>query len=283
MKTTWLFACAVAALGSLTGCSTVKETGRSQLMLVSPSEEAKMGLSAFSQIKQKEKISTDPVLNARIQTIGKRIAVSVGREIPNAQWEFVVFDSPTVNAFALPGGKVGVYTGLIKLSASDDEIAIVMGHEIAHVTSRHGAERTSQNYAIMGVGLAAAVAMETQHVDPAKRNLALAAYGLGASVGYMLPYSRLHETEADSVGLRFAAGAGYDPRAGATFWRKMAAQGGAKPPEFLSTHPSDATRIANLQALAPQYVQLYQQSKALFQTANQAAEQSELNSFIKGK
>jgi predicted Zn-dependent protease len=134
--------CAVAALGVLTGCSTVKETGRSQLMLVSPSDEAKMGLSAFAQIKQEEKISTDPVLNARIQNIGKRIAVSVGREIPNAQWEFVVFDSPTVNAFALPGGKVGVYTGLIKLSASDDEIAIVMGHEIAHVTSRHGAERT---------------------------------------------------------------------------------------------------------------------------------------------
>lgn len=274
---------AVAVLGLLTGCTTVKETGRSQLMLVSPSEEAKMGLSAFAQIKKEEKISTDPVLNARIQTIGKRIAVSVGREIPNAQWEFVVFDSPAVNAFALPGGKVGVYTGLIKLSASDDEIAIVMGHEIAHVTSRHGAERTSQNYAFIGVGLAAAVAMETQHVDPAKRNLALAAYGLGATVGYMLPYSRLHESEADSVGLRFAAGAGYDPRAAVTFWRKMAAQGGAKPPEFLSTHPSDSTRIANLQALAPQYVPLYQQSKARFQSANQAAEQAEMNSFMKAK
>ena len=283
MKTARLIWCGLAALSVLTGCSTVKETGRSQLMLVSPSEEAKMGLSAFAQIKQQEKISTDPVLNARIQTIGKRIAVSVGHETPNAQWEFVVFDSPTVNAFALPGGKVGVYTGLIKLSASDDEIAIVMGHEIAHVTSRHGAERTSQNYAIIGVGLAAAVAMETQHVDPAKRNLALAAYGVGASVGYMLPFSRLHESEADSVGLRFAAGAGYDPRAGATFWRKMAAQGGSKPPEFLSTHPSDATRIANLQALAPQYMTLYQQSKARFQTANQASEQAELNSFMKGK
>jgi predicted Zn-dependent protease len=279
----WCAVAAVAALGLLTGCTTVKETGRSQLMLVSPSEEAKMGLSAFAQIKKSEKISKDPVLNARIQNIGKRIAVSVGREIPNAQWEFVVFDSPAVNAFALPGGKVGVYTGLIKLSASDDEIAIVMGHEIAHVTSRHGAERTSQNYAFIGVGLVAAVAMETQHVDPAKRNLALAAYGLGATVGYMLPYSRLHESEADSVGLRFAAGAGYDPRAGATFWRKMAAQGGAKPPEFLSTHPSDSTRIANLQALAPQYVPLYQQSKARFQAANQASEQAEMNSFMKGK
>jgi predicted Zn-dependent protease len=125
--------------------------------------------------------------------------------------------------------------------------------------------------------------METQHVDPAKRNLAMAAYGVGATVGYMLPYSRLHETEADSVGLRFAAGAGYDPRAAVTFWRKMAAQGGAKPPEFLSTHPSDATRIANLQSLAPQYVPLYQQSKARFQAASQASEQAEADSFMKGK
>jgi predicted Zn-dependent protease len=247
------------------GCTTVNETGRSQLMLVSPAQEAQMGLAAFAQIKKEEKISKDPELNARIKRIGKRIAASVGREVPNAKWEFVVFDSPTVNAFALPGGKVGVYTGLIKLAASDDEIAIVMGHEIAHVTSRHGAERTSQNYAIAGVGLLAAIGMEVKDVDPAKRNMALAAYGVGSQVGLALPYSRLHETEADSVGLRFAAGAGYDPRAGATFWKKMAAKGGAKPPEFLSTHPSDATRIANLEQLAPKYMDLYKQSRARYE------------------
>ena len=252
MKHPLLLAILTAAAGLFSGCTTVNETGRSQLMLVSPSQEAQMGLAAFDQIKQQEKISADPAANARIQRIGRRIAASVGRDIPNAQWEFVVFDSPTVNAFALPGGKVGVYTGLMKLAASDDEIAIVMGHEIAHVTSRHGAERTSQNYAIAGAGLALAIGMEARNVDPAKRNMALAAYGLGAQVGYALPFSRLHESEADAVGLRFAAGAGYDPRAGVSFWRKMAAQGGAKPPEFLSTHPSDATRIANLEKLAPQ-------------------------------
>jgi len=265
MKYPLVLACVAATAGFFSGCSTVSETGRSQLMLVSPAQEAQMGLSAFSQIKKTEKISTDPALNARIQRIGKRIETSVGREIPNAQWEFVVFDSPTVNAFALPGGKVGVYTGLIKLAASDDEIAIVMGHEIAHVTSRHGAERTSQNYAVAGVGLLAAVGMEAKHVDPAKRNIALAAYGLGAQVGYMLPYSRLHESEADSIGLRFAAGAGYDPRAGASFWKKMSAQGGAKPPAFLSTHPSDSARIANLEKLAPQYMALYEQAKARYE------------------
>jgi predicted Zn-dependent protease len=254
-----------AMAGCYSGCTTVNETGRSQLMLVSPAQEAQMGLSAFDQIKKEEKISKDPAVNARIQRIGRRIAASVGRDIPNAQWEFVVFDSPTVNAFALPGGKVGVYTGLIKLADSDDEIAIVMGHEVAHVTSRHGAERTSQNYAIAGAGLALAVGMEMKDVDPAKRNMALAAYGLGSQVGVALPFSRLHESEADAVGLRFAAGAGYDPRAGATFWKKMAAQGGAKPPEFLSSHPADATRIANLQKLAPQYMALYEQNKGRFQ------------------
>lgn len=248
--------------GFLSGCTTVNETGRSRLMLVSPAQEAQMGLTTFSQIKKEEKISTDPALNLRIERIGRRIAASVGREIPDAQWEFVVFAAPTVNAFALPGGKVGVYAGLIRLAASDDEIAVVMGHEIAHVTSRHGAERTSQNYAIAGIGLAAAIGLEAADVDPAKRNLALAAYGLGSQAGLALPFSRLHETEADAVGLRFAAGAGYDPRAGAAFWRKMSAQGGARTPEFLSAHPADSARIANLERLAPQYQALYERSRA---------------------
>jgi predicted Zn-dependent protease len=247
-------------------CAVVPETGRRQLMLVSPNEEARMGLAAFSQIKQQEKVSSDPAANARVKRVGERIAKSVGRELPNAQWEFVVFDSEQVNAFALPGGKVGVYTGLLKLAANDDEIAAVMGHEVAHVTSRHGAERTSQNYAVAGVGLAALIGMEAGDVDPEKRNLALAAYGLGSAVGFMLPFSRLHESEADAVGLRFAAGAGYDPRAAITFWQKMAAanRGAARPPVWFSTHPSDEQRIANLQKLAPQYVPLYESSRGQY-------------------
>ncbi|MFA6288101.1 MAG: M48 family metallopeptidase [Opitutaceae bacterium] len=248
----------------LAGCVTNPETGRSQLMLVSPGEEAQMGLASFTQIKKQEKISTDPSANARVERVGKRIAASVGREIPNAQWEFVVFDSPQVNAFALPGGKVGVYTGLLKLATTDDELASVMGHEIAHVTSRHGAERTSQNYAITGVGALAALGMEAKQVDPAKRNMILGAYGVSSQLVVALPYSRLHESEADSVGLKFAAGAGYDPRAAVTFWKKMAAQGGQKPPPLLSTHPSDADRIRNLQQLAPRYMVLYEQSKARY-------------------
>lgn len=257
------FTLATALLFS--GCQVVPATGRKQLMLVSPAEEARMGLAAFNDIKKAEKISTNAAYNAQVQRVGKRIAESVGRDAPGTQWEFVVFESEQVNAFALPGGKVGVYTGLLKLAASDDELAIVVGHEIAHVTSHHGGERTSQNIAFAGIGLLLTAGMEQQEVSPAKRNAILTAYGLGAQIGVLLPFSRTHESEADAVGLRYAAGAGYDPRAAAAFWRKMAAKGGAKPPEFLSTHPSDTTRIAALEALAPQCLSLYQASKLRYE------------------
>ena len=250
---------AALALLSLPACTTVQETGRSQLILMSASEEAQMGVQAFSQIKQQEKISADPAVNARIQRIGKRIAASVGRDLPNAQWEFVVFDSPTLNAFALPGGKVGVYTGLIKLAGdSDDEIAAVIGHEVAHVSSRHGAERQSQAM-LIGVGGAA---LGIGANNDKNRDYYLLAYGVATTLG-SLAYSRDHETEADVVGLRFAARAGYDPRAAASFWKKMAAQEtGGRPPKWLSTHPPSAERIANLQRLAPSLMPTYEQAKA---------------------
>jgi predicted Zn-dependent protease len=255
-----------ASLFALPGCTTVPETGRSQLMLVSPDQEAKMGLTSFEQIKKQEKVSSNPAANEQVRRVGERIAKSVGRELDNAQWEFVVFESDQINAFALPGGKVGVYTGLLKLAQSDDELACVMGHEIAHVSSRHGAERTSQTMLIGGIGVIGAIAMEAKDVDPGKRNAVLAAYGLGSTLGYILPYSRTHETEADSIGLRFAAGAGYDPRAAAKFWVRMseAHKNSAKPPEWLSTHPADQTRIKNLQELAPQYMPLYEASKSRY-------------------
>lgn len=243
----------------LPACTTVQETGRSQLILMSANEEAQMGVEAFSQIKKGEKISSDPLVNARIQRIGKRIAASVGRDLPNAQWEFVVFDSPTVNAFALPGGKVGVYTGLIKLAGdSDDEIAVVMGHEVAHVSSRHGAERQSQAMLIGAGGAALGIGMNNDK----NRDYYLLAYGVATTLG-SLAYSRDHETEADVIGLRFAARAGYDPRAAAVFWKKMAAQeNGARPPKWLSTHPPSSERIANLQRLAPSLMPTYEQALA---------------------
>jgi predicted Zn-dependent protease len=257
----------VVALGAfLSGCATVPETGRRQVMLLSPNQEAAMGLSAFAEIKDEEEISDDEIANARVQRVGRRIAESVGRELPNADWEFVVFESDELNAFALPGGKVGVYTGILKIAETDAELAAVMGHEIAHVSSRHGAERTSQQLLVLGGALLAEVGMEAKDVSQENRELVRAAYGLGTTVGVMLPYSRLHESEADAIGLRFAAGAGYDPRAAISFWRKMAAanKGEDSVPEFLSTHPSDDTRIKNLELLMPKYLPLYEQSRAKF-------------------
>lgn len=249
------------ALLALPACSTVQETGRSRLLLTSESSEAEQGVAAFAQIKSEEKISTDAAVNARIQRIGQRIASAVGRDLPNAQWEFVVFDAPeTINAFALPGGKVGVYTGLINLAgASDDEIAVVMGHEVAHVTSRHGGERQSQAMIVA----AGAVAVGIGTKDQKNSELYLLAYG-GASTLGTLAYSRAHETEADVVGLRFAAKAGYDPRAAAAFWKKMAAKEDAasRPLKWLSTHPPSQERIAKLEALAPSLLPLYEQAKA---------------------
>lgn len=236
-------------------------------MLVSPQQEAQMGLSAFADVKAKEKISTDPKYNAQVKRVGERIATSVGRELPDAQWEFVVFESDEVNAFALPGGKVAVYTGLLKLAQSDDELACVMGHEVAHVSSRHGAERTSQQLVAAGTTALSAAYLETRDMDPTKRNLILAGLGAGATYGVILPYSRLHETEADSVGLRFAANGGYDPRAAVTFWQRMAqaSAGKSKPPELFSTHPADETRIANLQKLVPQYLPVYEAAKRRYE------------------
>jgi len=244
----------------LAGCYTVPETGRRSLNFISPSQELQMGASAFTQIKQSEKISDDPDKNSTVKRVGQRIAKVVGDDLPTAEWEFVVFEDDAANAFALPGGKVGVYSGLFKLARSDDELAVVMGHEIAHVTARHGAERMSQGVLLAAGGVALDVALSDK--DSETRNLALAAYGVGSTVGVMLPYSRLNESEADEIGLIYAARAGYDPRAAVQFWKAMKenSEGKSKPPEFLSTHPSDDTRIKKLEEMMPRMVEIYEKS-----------------------
>jgi len=244
----------------LSGCYTVPETGRTSIILPVVNDVAQ-GAAAFADIKSKEKISADPVQNERVRRIGQRIAASVGDALPGAQWEFVVFDAPqTVNAFALPGGKVGVYTGLLNLSASDDEVAIVMGHEIAHVTARHGAERMSQGVlvALGGIALDASTQGKKNH------DLLLAGYGLAAAGG-TLAFSRSHESEADYIGIRYAAKAGYNPMAAVSFWQKMAkASPGAKMPVFLSTHPTHERRISDLQGWMPEVLPLYEAAKGRY-------------------
>jgi predicted Zn-dependent protease len=241
----------------LSGCYTVPETGRRSLVLPLVND-ASHGAAAFADLKTKQPISKDVEKTERVQRVGRRIAAAVGDALPGANWEFVVFYGPTtVNAFALPGGKVGIYTGLLDLVDSDDEIAIVMGHEIAHVTSRHGAERMS-----LGIlALLGGVAAEISSKGRSSHDLILAGYG-ALAVGGTLAFSRKHESEADYIGIRFAAKAGYDPRAAISFWQKMAlASTATKLPEFLSTHPSQDRRMHDLREWMPQVLPLYEAAK----------------------
>ena len=246
------------------GCYTNPVTGRQSLVLISEGQELQLGEQSFNEIRSQEKVSKDPAQNARIKKIGDRIAKAVGDAMPNAKWEFVVFESDQVNAFALPGGKVGVYTGLIKLAGnSDDEVAIVLGHEIAHVIARHGAERMSESMVIQGVGALGTAVAETRY-SPQTVQLFQLAYGGATTLGRVLPHSRGNESEADKMGAIYAARAGYDPRAAIAFWKKMAAQkggGGGKLQDFLSTHPSDSKRIQDLEAMMPEVVPIYEQNK----------------------
>jgi predicted Zn-dependent protease len=240
-----------AAIALLHGCATVPETGRSQLLLINPSEEMQLGLTEFEKVKKDTPISHDPAVNALVQKVGKRIAAVA--PLPNAQWEFVVFDKPDVaNAFCLPGGKVGIYTGILPITRDEAGLATVIGHEVAHAVARHGAERMSEGLLIQLGGIALSTAMQTK--SAATQQIAQQAYGLGSTVGVTLPHSRQQELEADHLGLLYMARAGYDPREALDFWKRFAAyndKNGGKPIEFLSTHPVDDRRIAQIEALLP--------------------------------
>lgn len=233
-----------------TGCATVPETGRSQLIFLSESQEASLGLQSYQEILKDKKISTDPAVNAQVRRVGERIARATGKDY---DWQFTVVDEPqTINAFALPGGKVAVYTGILPVTKDDAGLAVVMGHEVAHATARHGAERMSQSQ--LAQILAAGGGIALGGGDPQKTRAIMGALGAGAAVGVILPFSRKQESEADRIGLRYMARAGYDPEAAVGFWERMsaAAGGGRKPPEFLSTHPSDETRIAQIRSWLPE-------------------------------
>lgn len=250
-----LVLCVVMAL---TGCAIVPETGRQQLVLLSPREEMQLGLTEFEKIKQSKPISRDAAANAMLQEVGRRI--SAVAELPGAQWEFVLFEDPdTPNAFCLPGGKVGVFTGILPITKNEAGLATVVSHEVAHAVARHGAERVSQGLLLQlgGVALDAAMRNHTQQA----RQIVLSAYGLGGTVGVLLPYSRRQELEADHIGLLYMARAGYDPREAVEFWKRFAEynrqRGGGASIEFLSTHPVDATRIRELERLLPQALAEY--------------------------
>lgn len=240
----------------LTACAT-SPTGRSQLMMMPDAEMDQMGLQAFSQIKQSKPVSSNSRYKKFVTCIAKPLTQQIG-----GNWEVVVFEDETLNAFALPGKKIGVHTGLIKLVDNQDQLAAVIGHEIGHVLAKHSNERMSQEKAV-GTGLSVVSAV-VGTPSSVLGQVGMAALGVGAQYGVLLPYSRTHESEADIIGLDMMAKSGFDPRQSVRLWQKMSqASQGQEPTEFLSTHPANATRIDDLNKNMSKAMQTYQQAQAL--------------------
>lgn len=263
MKRKYIFFSTISVLILvIVGCYTVPETGRTTMNFMPESMLSEQAALAFDQMRQDAKVSLERAPNERVQRVGQRIlaaAVKTGNLPPVESWEFVVFDDDaTINAFAMPGGKVGVYTGILKVAETDDELAAIIGHEVAHVSARHGNERMSQALLFASGGLALGYAVKDE--DQTTQEAIMLAYGIGATLGATLPYSRLHENESDEIGLMYMARAGYDPRAAPRFWQKMRDMAGNTPPEFLSTHPSPRTRIDRLNELLPKAMKEYERA-----------------------
>ncbi len=253
----------VLTLCSLAACSTVPVTGRSSLNLIPDGELTSMSLQSYNEFLAQAPISKDQQAIATVRRVGERIASATETYLKNIgqpaqfQWEFNVVDEPdTANAWVMPGGKVVVYTGILPIAKDDAGLATVMGHEVAHIVAKHGNERMSQAMLTQVGSTALSVALQNQ---PAlTQQLLLGSYGAGAQVGVLMPFSRLHESEADRIGLTLMAIAGYDPRAAVDFWGRMAEQGGSRPPQFLSTHPAPESRIANIKEHLPEALAVYQ-------------------------
>ncbi len=251
-------------LSFLMACAVVPITGRKQLSLVPEQEMIGMSLTSYKQFLSENRLSNDQSSTEMVKRVGSRIAAAVTKflkdkgmegRIKNFHWEFNLVKEDVPNAWCMPGGKVVVYTGLLLLTKDETGLAVVMGHEIAHAIARHGNERMSQNLAVQMGGMALSTAIQDK---PEKTQMIfMSAFGLGSQVGVMLPYSRLHESEADKMGLIFMAMAGYNPQMAIPFWERMSQKGGEKPPEILSTHPADETRIAKLKEFMPEALKYY--------------------------
>ncbi len=249
-------------------CTTVPLTGRRQLSLVPESEMISLSLTQYGQFLKENKTSTDQAKTAMVRRVGQKVAKAVesymsqkglSDNLKGYQWEFNLVENKEVNAWCMPGGKVVVYTGLLPVAQNDEGLATVLGHEIAHAVARHGSERMSdQMFVQLGsTSLSAAMANKPQQTQ----TLANAVFGAGSQVGFLLPFSRKHESEADYMGLIFMAMAGYNPNASLAFWERMAQQTKASTPEFLSTHPVNSTRIANIREKLPEAMKYYKGSR----------------------
>ncbi|GIW40185.1 MAG: hypothetical protein KatS3mg076_0762 [Candidatus Binatia bacterium] len=244
----------VGLLSGLLACATVPYTQRSQLLLVPESQEVSLGTQLFREVLREANLSDDPRALEVVRRVGSRIAAVSER--PDYEWEFAVIDDPgTANAFALPGGKVAVYTGLFPVARDEAGLAAVIGHEVAHVLARHAGERLSQDL-LLQIG-ATGLAVALGDMSPASRNALMQAFGLGVQFGVVLPFSRSQESEADHIGLILMAKAGYDPEAALGLWERMEETSKAAPPEFLSTHPSYGTRREQIRRWLPEAGRYY--------------------------
>ncbi len=236
------------------GCRTAPLSGRRQLVIIPESQEITLGIQAYEKTLSEQPMSENEQLIEMVNRVGQRIAAVADK--PEYDWEFRVIASDTMNAFALPGGKVAVYEGIIPICQDEAGLAVVMSHEVAHAIARHGGERMSQQTVVTGIG-GVINAVSQRKADPATADKLMQVYGAASKYGVILPYSRKHESEADAIGLILMAKAGYDPSVAPEFWERFSRQTGAKPPELLSTHPTDARRAANLRALLPEAMNYY--------------------------
>jgi predicted Zn-dependent protease len=254
----------------LAGCALNLVTGRKQLSLVKESDLQLMATSQYKTFLDENKV-LNPGNNrdaATVDRVGARISEAIAKYydsqgkqsvLQGYKWEFNTVDSKEINAWCMPGGKVVVYTGLLPVTQNEAALAVVMGHEIAHSVAKHGNERMSQAMVQQMGGMALEVALAQKPQET--QNLFMTTYGIGSQVGAILPWSRQQETEADEYGLIFSAMAGYDPREALPFWQRMAKSGGGSPPEFLSTHPSDETRLRKLEKFIPEAMKYYTKAK----------------------
>lgn len=248
----------------LASCFKNPVTGRSSLNVLPESEMRTMAQQQYTSVLAENNVKTGTENAAMIQRVGQKISAaatqylsSIGKAdlVSGYQWEFKLIESNQVNAWCMPGGKVAFYTGILPLCKDEAGVAVVMGHEIAHAIARHGNERMSQQLAQQFGGVALNVLLAEEPEET--RDVAMTAWGIGTQVGVILPFSRAHESEADEMGLIFMAKAGYNPNEAIAFWQRMAAAGGQKPPEFLSTHPSDQRRINDIKGKIPEAMKYY--------------------------
>lgn len=245
------------AVGVWTGCKAAPLTGRRQLMVVPEKHEISSGISAYTQILADETEVKEASMSDMVKRVGERLAAVAGR--PDYQWEFKLLKSEQMNAFALPGGKVAIYEGILPVCKNEAGLAVVMSHEVAHALARHGGERMSQT--MLAKGGKMGLEFMTGNRTAQEKETWLKAYGYVSEYGVLLPYSRKHESEADHIGLMLMARAGYDPSEAPRFWQRFSEhKGGDKPVEFMSTHPSDERRSADLENVLPEAMELYEQA-----------------------